>query len=414
MVLLSGATVVRGVAGKNIFFHSNQGRKYMKKLLVALTVLSLALCIALPARADELRYDVDFITVDVKSLIEPSGKATFTVETPGKIDDVYVKQMLQDAVTPVVEDTNTMVKKICEDAQIQLDNLTQGKKSLSEEEQKKVIQLVKKVNDDYATLVQAANVAAQKRLNDTWEKLKKEDKVLRNHRIKVGLKIGKEAFKIAANVATLVASMGADVTAYISIAMSVKNLFVLAKTELEGLGTKQEVVMTDIEKLKKSLDDNKNKLSTKKMVWKKFYESFISDPRENLEKSVKELELKMISARRSIQGAAKSLDGLLEATQALDEGPARQKAESKINSTIQKIIDSNDKIEVCAQLAAKGKEIVKEAEKEESLLQQVAKKAATALQLGQQAKDVISQVVDTFEDGAVSIQDVIGIAESLL
>lgn len=177
----------------------------------------------------------------------PKYRADVDIEVTTSAKIGKPKEAPKSAMDRLVAEANTVMlnyESIIKEEAVRLDKkvtdlMAQPSKS-GEAEAKKMIEAT---NAMIMNALRSAEPAAQKAVEARLKKEAQGEKLLKESRVKTGIKVVSSGIKIGGSVAKLVASAGADVTSYKTILKEVVSL---------GLEVKQQ--LKDEEKLRKDLD----------------------------------------------------------------------------------------------------------------------------------------------------------------
>jgi len=262
----------------------------------------------------EVNKTFDLITVKAKNLELPSG--TILLKASSKNIDT---SLLARIMEPVYKYLNDYKKIAIAPAIKKYDKELEGITDAKEAEK-----LAKAVNEELKKLVGNLEKEAERRIAQSWETIKKENKDYAKWALKITAKVTLGVVKIAKSIAALIASSGAKADEYFKIA---KSVYGIAKEVKKAIATETKVredLMKACEKLSAATKDGKAGKSDIKKV----------------KDTASEYEQKLTATRKKASSIAGDLDKLLDLQ---DQGvKVTPKQEKKINELITQIIDFNE------------------------------------------------------------------------
>ena len=260
----------------------------------------------------DINQTIKLIDVSAKHLELPNGTVTLKVSSK-EIDPSTLARIMEPVFSYLNDYRKLAIRPSIEKYDKQLEGMTDAKAAK---------ELAKNVNDELKKLVGNLEKEAQRQIDTSWSKIKKENKAYTKFKLKIGAKVTWGVVKIGKSISALVATSGAKADEYVKIAKSVIGIAKELKTAFASEEKVREQVRSALEDLAKNKKAGKVGKSHIKKV----------------EDSVKLYGNKLTPIRKKAEDMAKKLNKLLELGDKVD---ITAKQRGQIDKMINQVIDFN-------------------------------------------------------------------------
>lgn len=344
-----------------------------------------------------ITYKAKLIPFDSKTLEEPPTEIEFELklQTKSKIDNPFTEQLLRDSVTPYINS----IKEEIEGIMTATDELLQS----GEIDEETGEELVKQLNRNFKNITKDASKQGEKLLKKQWETLVKEDKSLRDWKIKANVEITKGTFSLAKGVISAVGSGGLSLVVEI---VGIVNSLVTIGDNLSKLLSSEASARKDL--LEAIADVDKKLKGEKRSIIKNLKDVFLGSE-NTLEEELETYDKKLIGVRQEAEKLAKALNKLLNKQDELQElakeegGDLADGLEDMEKMTKQYLagIDGvNDSRKVGAKLQKQGEKMLELAREKEGKLSKLRDKLVSVIELGDQIVTLMDPIDTLIEHGS--------------